>query len=109
MAEAKKPAKKAAAQPTDELDDPNVDTSHESTPLGDEAEKIAKEPTPVSDETTSATGITAQAPETADPVEDDVQHALSRETQDGKGDEDPGPSDWNGYATDGVEVEGGSS
>jgi hypothetical protein len=30
---------------------------------------------------------------------------LQRETDDGKGDEDPGESDWKGYATDGVEVE----
>lgn len=115
MAEAKKPAKKAAAPApeTTELDtsqivQPGVDSSNESTPLADEAEEIAKEPTPIADETSAATGITVQAPDVAD-SHDDVEHALARETQDGKGEEDPGPSDWNGYATDGVEVEGESS
>jgi hypothetical protein len=45
------------------------------------------------------------APETAKAYKVDVQRALERETADGKGDEDPGPSDWNGYATEGVEEE----
>lgn len=37
--------------------------------------------------------------------EDEVKRALERETHDGKGDEDPGPSDWISYATEGVEKE----
>jgi hypothetical protein len=114
MSTPKKPAKQTAAPETTELDTsklvrPNDNSLDESTPLGDEAERIASEPTPIADETSAATGITAQAPDTAIAHEDDVQHALSRETQDGKGDEEPGPSDWNGYATEGVEVEGESS
>jgi hypothetical protein len=42
---------------------------------------------------------------TAKSVKADVARALKRETFDGKGDEDPGPSDWNGFATEGVEKE----
>jgi len=46
-----------------------------------------------------------EAPDTAKAYKVDVHRALERETDDGKGDEDPGPSDWNGYATEGVEEE----
>lgn len=46
-----------------------------------------------------------EAPETAKAYKIDVQRALDRKTDDGKGDEDPGESDWNGYATEGVEEE----
>lgn len=67
------------------------------------------ENTPVYDDVKN--GATAspatEAPETAESFEDDVKRALERETQDGKGDEDPGPSDWNGFATEGVEKEQG--
>jgi hypothetical protein len=35
----------------------------------------------------------------------DVKSALKRETDDGKGDEEPGESDFAGYATEGVEQE----
>jgi hypothetical protein len=45
--------------------------------------------------------------ETAHSYKVDVSRALERQTDDGKGDEDPGPSDWNGYATNNVEKEGG--
>lgn len=71
-----------------------VDTSNETTPLHDE---------PLSTE--EAQGVVADAPDTADSVKADVKRALERETQDGKGSEDPGPSDFQGFATDGVEVE----
>jgi hypothetical protein len=67
-------------------------TTPESTPIGDEAQA-------------AATQAAADAPETAKAVKADVERALARETQDGKGDEDPGPSDWNGFATEGVEKE----
>lgn len=70
------------------------------------------ETTPVFDEVKSeqaATTTEVQANpgdvETADPVKIDIKRALERETQDGKGDEDPGPSDFQGFATDGVEKE----
>lgn len=58
----------------------------EPTPIFDEAEAKLKNSGPHHDDT-------------------DVPAALKRETQDGKGEEDPGPSDWNGYATEGVEQE----
>lgn len=35
----------------------------------------------------------------------DVDQALERETHDGKGDDEPGESDFKGYATEGVEQE----
>jgi hypothetical protein len=116
MATPKKPAKDQPAAPeTTELDTsklvrPNEDVSAESTPLADEAEVAARakhEATPIADEITAETGIDPPAPSAADSHEDDVQHALSRDTQDGPGEEDPGPSDWRGYATEGVEVEEG--
>jgi hypothetical protein len=62
-------------------------TPQESTPIGD------------------ASQAAAEAPETADPVKIDIKRALERETQDGKGDEDPGPSDFQGFATQGGEKE----
>jgi hypothetical protein len=115
--------RKAAAQPdppeTTELDtsklvDPQSNQSADtSTPIGDDAEVAARaktETTPVGDEAEAAAlafhADDFEPPETADSVDDDVEQALSRTTHDGKGDEDPGESDWNGYATEGVEVEG---
>lgn len=67
------------------------------------------ENTPVYDDVKNGetTSPTTEAPETAESFKDDVKRALERETQDGKGDEDPGPSDWNGFATEGVEKEQG--
>lgn len=67
---------------------PNEDTSKEGTPIGDE---LAKE-----------LNLT-EVPFTARAVRGDISTALERETQDGKGDEDPGESDWVSYATDDVE------
>ena len=65
-------------------------TSTEGTPIGDEAQAAAAaQPT--------------DAPDTAKSVKVDVERALDRETQDGKGDEDPGPSDFQGFATEDVE------
>lgn len=62
-----------------------------STGNGDE---VAKSETPIGDEL-----------ETARSFKVDVDRALERETQDGKGDEDPGPSDFVSFATEGVEKE----
>lgn len=97
------PADKAESETTkidtSKLVKPNEDSSNEPTPIADEAQKAAaaKEQPPAEE---------PQAPETADHFDKkDVAAALKRETQDGKGDEDPGPSDWNGYATEGVEKE----
>lgn len=110
MATPKKPnpeTPETAELDTSKLVKPGDDASQESTPLGDEAEvatKARNESTPIGDETAEALGI--EVPHTADPVDEDVEHALQRETHDGKGEEDPGESDWNGYATEGVEVEG---
>jgi hypothetical protein len=45
-------------------------------------------------------------PKTADSFdEEDVKSALERETQDGKGDEDPGDSDFQSFEKDDAEVE----
>jgi hypothetical protein len=66
------------------------------------------EPTPIGDEAAKAAAAVQAEPgdvESADSFKVDVKRALERETQDGKGDEDPGPSDWNGFATDDVEVD----
>jgi hypothetical protein len=70
----------------------------EPTPIGDEAQKAAAA-------TTNEVQANPGDVETADPVKVDIKRALERETQDGKGDEDPGPSDFQGFATDGVEKE----
>jgi hypothetical protein len=45
------------------------------------------------------------APETADSVDSDVELALQRETHDGKGEDDPGESDFQSFAADDAEVE----
>jgi hypothetical protein len=65
------------------------------------------ESTPIHDEVknTPASSGDVEELETANSYKVDVKRALERETQDGRGDEDPGPSDWNGFATDGVEQE----
>jgi hypothetical protein len=81
----------------------------EDLPKADPA-KVAAESTPVGDEAQEAAlAFHAEgfvAPATAEHNDDeDVAAALQRTTQDGKGDEDPGESDWQGYATDGVEAE----
>lgn len=61
---------------------------------------------PVQDQSADApSSEQVEAPETAKSFKVDVERALERETQDGKGDEDPGDSDWISYATDGVEKE----
>lgn len=98
---------------TSQIIKPNADPSKENTPLAEEAEiaaKAAREPTPIGDEAEEAARsfhrpdfVTPEVAEHND--EEDVAAALERTTQDGKGDEDPGPSDWQGYATEGVEVE----
>jgi hypothetical protein len=82
-------------------------TSTEGTPIGDEAQAAAAaQPTETTKPADSAPDAEpTEAPDTSDPVKADVKRALARETQDGKGDEDPGPSDWNGFATEGVEEE----
>jgi hypothetical protein len=76
---------------TSKLISPSQDSSKESTPIHDEVRaEVQAEPGDV---------------ESADPVKADVKRALARETQDGKGDEDPGPSDFVSFATEGVEEE----
>lgn len=64
---------------------------------------VEKESSPVFDSVVEDESIVT--PEVAKSYKLDVNKALDRETQDGPGDEDPGPSDWQGYATEGVEVE----
>lgn len=61
----------------------------------------AKEPTPIGD------AVFAETNGASSSDEDEVKRALKRKTHDGKGDEDPGPSDWVSYATEGVEKENG--
>jgi hypothetical protein len=73
-------------------------SANESTPIGDEAQKAAA----------AATNEVQANPgdvENADPVKADIKRALARETQDGKGDEEPPLSDFQGFATEGVEKE----
>lgn len=82
-----KPEPETTQIDTSKLVKPNEDASTEPTPIGD------------------AVSQELSAPETADPVKVDIKRALDRETQDGKGDEDPGPSDFQGFATEGVEKE----
>lgn len=68
-------------------------------------EKPAQESTPIGDAVQAEVQANPGDVESADPVKADVKRALERETQDGKGDEDPGPGDWISYATEGVEKE----
>jgi hypothetical protein len=82
-------------------DTAKVDTSKLISPN----ENSSNEPTPIHDAAKAASQATTDAPETADSFKVDVKRALERETQDGKGDEDPGPSDWISFATEGVEEE----
>lgn len=91
MTEPTKPADPETTElDTSKLKTPDEDASKEPTPIGDQVEKDLAD---------------GKIPFVADSVEDDVQTALARKTQDGKGDEDPGESDWNGYATDEVETD----
>jgi hypothetical protein len=46
-----------------------------------------------------------EVPEIASSYKADVKRALARDTDDGYGDEDPGPSNFESFATEGVEVE----
>lgn len=62
-------------------------------------EDSAQEPTPIGD------AVFAETNGASPSDEDEVKRALKRKTHDGKGDEDPGPSDWISYATEGVEKE----
>lgn len=110
MTEAKSPDAPAPAENT---------TPAEDLPAADPA-KLAAETTPVADSisTTSTTSTESTdedepdeetpagtpAPETANSFKVDVSRALARTTQDGKGDEEPGPSNFEGFATEGVEV-----
>jgi hypothetical protein len=93
------------------------ETKPEDLPPAD-PDALARETTPVADSLQANPAAeaeksdppaeedpTASAPATAKSYQVDVQRALARETQDGKGEEDPGPSDWQGYATEGVEVD----
>jgi hypothetical protein len=75
---------------------------NESTPIHDE---VKNTPASSGDVEATSTAEDDEELETANSYKVDVKRALERETQDGKGDEDPGPSDWNGFATDGVEKE----
>lgn len=71
---------------------PSTPTPPSDTPIGDElASRQTVEPDPASTEDFDEA--------------EEIKRALARETHDGKGDEDPGESDWVSYATDGVEVD----
>jgi|SRR5215211_105870 len=64
-------------------------------------DKMAKESTPVFDEVEAD----PEVPEIASSYKADVKRALARQTDDGKGDDDPGDSDFESFATEGVEKE----
>lgn len=81
---------------TSKMVTPDENSSNESTPVHDELAKATVDDEDEEDET---------APEKAKAYKADVGRALDRETQDGQGDEDPGPSDFISYATEGVEKE----
>jgi hypothetical protein len=96
------PQEPAAAEPSPDL--PPADPAKmatETTPVGDSVQTETTEPVEEGADEPPAT----EAPETAKSFQVDIGRALQRETQDGKGDEEPGESDWAGYATEGVEVE----
>jgi hypothetical protein len=104
------PPEQPTAPATTELDTsqavtPNVDSTTEPTPVGDEAQLAAQQANGDAPEEGADDPPVTEAPATAKSYQVDVSRALQRETQDGKGDEDPGDSDWQGYATEGVEVE----
>jgi hypothetical protein len=92
-------------QPPAEEVAPSADSSTEPTPVGDEAEQAAKASNGAADPSAAEPDPAAAAPDTAKSFQVDVSRALQRETHDGKGDEEPGESDWQGYATEGVEQE----
>lgn len=72
----------------DALTDPDIDTSNESTPLADETQQKADD---------------GEIPFDAKSYKVDVERALERKTDDGKGDEEVPESDFDSYATDEVE------
>lgn len=77
--------------------------AEESTPVGDEAENASHE-TGSDEEDDDVPNAGGNAPVSARSYQVDVGRALQRETHDGKGEEDPGESDWQGFATEGVET-----
>lgn len=82
--------------------DPNVDPAKESTPIADQLERELADGELEDDDDEDEL---EEAPETAKAYKVDVKRALQRSTDDGKGDEDPGESDFISYATEGVERE----
>lgn len=69
----------------------------ESTPIGDQVAKDLDE----DDDDEELTEV----PFVAKSYKVDVERALARTTQDGKGEDEVPPSNWQGYATDDVEVQ----
>lgn len=72
----------------------------ESTPIGDE---LAMET--ANDEDDDDDPELTEVPFVAKSIKKDVERALARTTDDGKGDDEVPPSNWRGYATNDVEVE----
>ena len=87
--------------------DPNASTAEAGTPIHDElasGNPTDEHPEPLpADE---AKTVVADAPDSSKSFKVDVERALARETQDGKGDSEPGPSNFESFATEGVEKEG---
>ena len=109
MTEAK--PEKATPEKTEkpaELETAEMDTSQPDQPETTEIdtsklvapnEDASDEPTPIFDEVVESIETAKHSDKT------DVPAALKRETQDGAGEEDPGPSDFESFATEGVEKE----
>lgn len=72
----------------------------ETTPIGDQ---IAKERAAAEDDDDDEE--LTEVPFAAKSYKVDVDRALARSTNDGKGDDEVPPSNWQGYATDDVEVQ----
>lgn len=87
----------------DALEATDIDTSKESSPIADELQRAAEAKNSEESEEEQLEPAEEGTPFSAKAYKIDVDRALQRNTQDGPGDEDPGPSDWQGYATDEVE------
>lgn len=79
---------------------PSEGADKESTPIGDEVAKSL-----ANDEDDDDEEELTEVPFAAKSYKVDVERALARTTQDGKGDDEVPPSDWQGYATNDVEVQ----
>lgn len=85
----------------------NEDSKSGGTPIGDEVQRELEQLDELDGDDGEGEDVPGDGdiPFAAKSFKVDVKRALERETQDGPGDDEIPESDWQGYATEGVEVE----